>query len=203
MIENQYEKDLIINHRELKYKGIFQPDQLYATINKALEEKGYTKREKRSEELVTPQGKRIYVELRPYKEKTKYFVLMIKIMVHLDNVTETTFNDKNGYKMHMNQGDVTVYFDAWTMTDYEQRWGMKPVWFFLKGFINKYIWPLPMEAGFVGELGGDTAYIYAQIKKHLNSHTARPIERRKEVDIIEQVKKEILEAKEEEPKQNL
>jgi hypothetical protein len=197
MIENQYEKDLIINHRELKYKGIFKPDQLYAVINNAIQEKGYTKREKKSEELVTPQGRKVYVELRPYKELTRYFVLMIKIMIHLDNITDTTYTNKEGHVMNMKQGDVTVYFDAWTMTDYEQRWGMKPFWFFVKGFINKFIWPLPMEAGFIGELGSDTAYIFAEIKKHLNSHTERIVERVKEVDIIEQMKKEILEKKEE------
>ncbi len=194
MFEQEYERNLIINNRELVYKGIFRHEELFAVINTALEEKGYHKQEKKSEELVTPEGKKVYVELRPYKEKTNYYVLMIKIKVLLDNVTEIV-ETVAGEKRKFQKGDVTIIFDSWTMTDYEHRWGMRPLVFFIKGFINKYIWPLPLESGFVGELVSDTAYIYARIKKLLTSYNpvagALPVEEEVRKQIAREIKDEI------------
>jgi len=43
MIDTHCEKNLIINNRELKYKGIFLADELFSVINHALEERGYEK----------------------------------------------------------------------------------------------------------------------------------------------------------------
>src|SRR3990167_7071136 len=72
------EKNLIINNRELSYSGIFRTDELFTTLNNALDEKKYTKREKKSEELVTPLGRLLQLELRPFKIKTNHITLMIK-----------------------------------------------------------------------------------------------------------------------------
>ena len=81
--EINYEKFLRINNRQLSYKGIFRADDIFSTVNRALEEKDYTKKEKKSEETVTETGKRIYVELRPYRVITNYLTLMIKIKTWL------------------------------------------------------------------------------------------------------------------------
>ena len=184
-----YEKNLIINNRELKHKGIFKVDDLFSTINKAIDSKGYTKREKRSEESVSEEGKNTYVELRPYKEKGNFTVLAIKIKISLDNVTETT-KDVDGMKKFQ-QGDLKIVFDSWVLTDYEDSWGMKPLVYFLKGVINKYIYTWPLEAGYPGELAGDTAYIYAQVKKLLNSYGKSEAKVTKEEEIMAEVAKDI------------
>ena len=59
-MEHHYEKELVINNREFKYRGIFKLDEVFSTINKILDEKGYEKREKLNQELVTESGKKIY-----------------------------------------------------------------------------------------------------------------------------------------------
>jgi hypothetical protein len=155
------EKNLVVNNKEIIYKGPFKADELFSTINKALESKGYIKNEKKSEDLVTPEGRALILELRPYKEVTNYITLMLKIRVTLDNVTE---------EEGIQNGDVNVIFDAWSITDYEHRWGMKPWVYFLKGIINKFIYQFPLETGFVSEVMSDTAYVYAQVKKLLKSY---------------------------------
>src|SRR3989344_6373451 len=88
-MDTYYEKNLIINNRELVYKGIFRVDELFQTLQRALQERGYTPREKKNEELVTETGRKTFVELRPFKEKTNYATLMIALRITLDNVTET------------------------------------------------------------------------------------------------------------------
>lgn len=187
------EKNLVINNRELRYKGIFHVNELFSSINKSLEHRGYAKNEKKTEELVTEDGRRTYVELRPAKVKTAYVKLMIKMRIELDKVTEVTEEDQ-GRKKRWEKGDITIHFDSWVMTDYESRWGMRPWFFFMKGLVNKYIYTTPLEAGFPGELVSDTAYIYAQIRKLLRSYGPDEGEEVKESEIQEQVAKDIAEA---------
>ncbi|MBU0470770.1 MAG: hypothetical protein KKA62_04090 [Nanoarchaeota archaeon] len=188
MLDTHLEKNLIVNSKELEYKGFFRSEEIFRIINKALEEKGYVKREKKSEELVTPAGKMLQLELRPYKIKSNYITLMIKIRVTLDNVTET-LKEVEGKKQKYESGDVLIIFDAWSLTDYQSRWGMKPIVYFLKGVFNKFVYGLKFEKSTISELGGDTAYIYAQLKKLFKSYQ----DKKEETVSEEEVKSKVIE----------
>ena len=119
-METYHEKYLVINGRELKYKGLFKVDELFAVINKSLERKNYEKREKKTEELVTEAGRKTHVELRPFKVKSNFVTLMIKMKITLDNVTETVM-EKDGIKNKFQLGDVIIVFDSWVLTEYQNR----------------------------------------------------------------------------------
>ncbi|MBI2666951.1 hypothetical protein HYX13_05035 [Candidatus Woesearchaeota archaeon] len=200
MVDTYFEKNLVINNREVKYKGKFKVEELFRTINKTLTEKGYTKREKKTEETVTDEGRTTLIELRPFKEKTEYVTLMIKIRIHLEGITEKT-EDLEGVRHKFQQGKILLTFDAWSLTDYQQRWGMKPWVFFFKGVINKYLYTFPMEAGFTGELVGDTGYIVGEIKKLLNSYEEKEGKGEKEVKKIKE--EEVRKSAEEEMKKEM
>ena len=193
MLDTHCQKNLIINGRELKYKGIFRANELFSAVNKALEERGYHKREKKTEELVTTAGRKTVVELRPYKEKTNYLTLMIKIRMTLDNVRETV-EEIEGQRKKFEQGDINIIFYAWSLMDEEERWRMKPWVYFLKGFINKFIYTFPLEAGAIGELVGDTAYIYRRVNKLLQSYRGEigkvPVEEEVRKRVEEEMRKE-------------
>ncbi len=184
------EKNLVVNNKEFRYSGIFLADEIFSQVNAALEEKGYTKQEKRAEEKVTPTGRKLYLELRPYKIVTNYINLMIKIRITLDNVTEHT-EKKNGVPRKFDKGDVHVAFDAWSITNYEGRWGMKPLVYFLKGVFNKYIYTFPVESGATSELVEDTVHIYAQVKHLLQSYAGERPPLKTEEEVLEEMKKEI------------
>jgi hypothetical protein len=190
MLNTHTEKDLVINNRELLYKGIFRVEELFSLINRVLEVQGYTKREKKSEETVTPDGRQAYIELRPYKVKTEYVTLMIKLKIILDNVTET-FEEVDNLKQKFQQGDVTIIFDSWSLTDYQGRWNMKPWVYFMKGMVNKLIYQFPKESGFRGELMQDTAYLYARIKRLLDSYSPKQKQQVSEEEIRMQVQQDI------------
>ena len=185
-----YERDLVVNNRELKYKGIFLFDELVATIDSSLENRGYEKQEKRTEETVTESGRKTYLELRPFKVKSNYARYMIKMKINLDNVTES-LEEVQGLKKKFQKGEINIIFDSWLLTDYYQRWNMKPWVYFWKGLINKYVYKFPFEASFKGELAGDTVYIYTQIKKLLNSYKFETGKIIKEENIKREVAKEI------------
>ena len=199
-METYHEKYLVINGRELKYKGIFKVDELFAVINKSLERKGYEKREKKTEELVTEAGRRTYVELRPFKVKSSFVLLMIKMKITLDNVTETVM-EKEGIKNKFQLGDVTIVFDSWVLTEYQNRWNMKPLIYFIKGVFNKYVWTMPLEGSVRREVAIDTAYVYAQIKHLLVFYKGGSKEREREEDIVKEVEKEIVREIEEKGKE--
>ena len=78
---------------------------------------------------------------------------------------------------------------------------MQPWVYFVKGLINKYFYTFPLESGFRGDLGGDTTYIYAKIKKLLDSYKFESGKVVKEKDVIEQIAEEFgVRESEEQPK---
>ena len=199
--EHYLEKQLFINNRIIKYKGIFRADELFSTINRTIEERGYQKREKKSEETVTENGKNIYVELRPFKVMSNYVRLMIKIKITMDNVTETAVVLRGEKRLFQN-GEIQVAFDAWSLTDYANRWGMKPWVFFLKGIIHKYFKKFPLEGGFSGILVTDTAHLYARVKALLNSYKEETGKISTEEDIRKQVEMQMMSELDDHNKEN-
>tara|TARA_Y100000310_G_scaffold337367_1_gene424261 strand:- start:284 stop:874 length:591 start_codon:yes stop_codon:yes gene_type:complete len=185
-----YEKDLVINGRIISYKGIFRYDEVFRIINKTLEKKGYQKREKKSEELVKEEGKKTFVELRPYKHISNYVTLLIKIKIDMDNITEMSKKFETGMKKFQ-QGDLTFTFDAWLLSDYRNRWGMKPWAFFIKGVIRKLLYRWPLEDSYRDELVGDTAYLNSEIKKLLKSYQPSSGGIVKDSEVREKVAEEI------------
>ena len=168
-MEPYFEKNLIVNNRTLTYKGFFRVEELFHVINESLEHRHYEKREKKTEELVTDTGRRTHIELRPYKDIVHYGRVQIVMRITLDNMTETV-EESGGMKHTFNNGDATIVFDGWVLTEYEHRWTMKPAIYFLKGMINKYVYTFPLEASFPGTVAGDVGYVYGQIKKLLDSY---------------------------------
>lgn len=184
------EKDLIINNRQIKYQGLFKYSELFNVINDALIDKGYTRNEKKFEETINEQGKMLYLELRPTKIKTKYMTLKIKIKVNLLNITEKVQNINNHKDLYQN-GSILIAFDSWLITDMEQRWEMKPFYYFMKGLISKWFYPIDTISNFRNEILGDTAHIYGSIKGLLAKYRKKDSTYVKEEEVIEQVRKEI------------
>ncbi len=185
------EKNLIINHRKVSHHGLFRADELFAILNHALEERGYTKREKKSEELITPNGRLFQLELRPFKVVSHFATLMIKIHCTFDEVTETT-KEVSGVKQKFEQGEVDILFDAWLLTDYENRRGVTPFKFFMKGVINKYIYNFSVDDQFQQQLAADTAFIYARVNEYLHTFQGKKIPPPREEEVRKKVEQEFL-----------
>jgi hypothetical protein len=161
------EKNLVINSRTIDYKGIFRMREIFKNINDSIETLGYTKREKKTEEKVTPEGKYFHVEIRPFKVKTSYDTVMIKIKIIAEDIIEVN-KQIDGINTKFEQGNLRIIFDAWSLTDWESRWGMKPFVFFFKTLIHKWFYRIEAEEGFIGELKSDTGKIHDNVKALLN-----------------------------------
>lgn len=182
------ETDLVVDAKELRYKGIFRVDELFKVINKSVEIKGYSKNEKRSEEVVTEAGRRIFLELRPKKEVGPGAFLLIKIRITLDSLTEK-IELVSGQKRNVHHGDVLIVFDGWLETKYEDRYHQAPIRFFIKGLINKYIYPILPEGKYKGEVISDINFIESELLKSLKVFRKGDEESKQTYEYI--VKKEI------------
>ena|SRR3989344_626142 len=160
------ETDLAVDAKELRYKGIFKIDELFKIINKSAEARGYSRNEKRSEEVVTEAGRRVFLELRLKKEVGPGAFLSIKMRITLDSLTEK-IELISGQKRNVNQGDVLIIFDGWLETKYEDRYHRAPIRFFLKGLINKYVYPILPEGKYKSEVTSDIRFIESEILKSL------------------------------------
>lgn len=190
MLETQYEKFLVINNRVISHDGTFVIDEVFQLINKVLQERHYARREKRSEDSITEEGHSVFVELRPWKEKTHYVTLKMTLKIHFTGVRNVV-REIQGMKKAFQEGEASVIMDAWYMTEWEYRWGMKPLMFFLKGVINKLVYVFPQEAGYKDELVEDAAYLTARLKQLFRSYREPEVALPPEEDVRKAVEEEI------------
>ena len=78
-----------------------------------------------------------------------------------------TENEKDGKKVKLNKGDIQMIFDAFLETDYENRWETKPMYYFLRTLVDKYIFRV-YTGKFVGNLAADVKDLHTRIKSFLN-----------------------------------
>lgn len=186
------ERELVINNRQIRYSGIFLVYEFFDAINDSLKERGYTLREKKSEETVTESGKNYYLELRPYKSISSYADLLIKIKINLKNVTDSIQEHEESKRVYQ-KGDIHIAIDSWAITDYEHRWMMKPFTWFMKAFVNKYIYRFSFEAAFPGILAGDTAHLCGSIRGLLATYRRKDKTYMFEKDVREKAKEAMAE----------
>lgn len=184
------EKNLVVNNKKITYHGIFKTSELLSALHHALQEKGYGESEKKSEELVTAEGRLLQLELRPSKIVSPYMQLMVKIRITLDNITET-MKEVSGVKQKYQRGDVLIAFDAWSITSHEGRWGLRPFRYFIKSVIHKYVYKFNIEEDLIRNVVSDTAYVYGQVKNLLQSYEGKKVPPLKEEEIMKQVEEEV------------
>lgn len=160
------EKNLVIDGLELKYKGLFNVKELFDEIDKIIKERGYSRFEKKREERIKPTGKEFSIELRPVKQKTQFYELMVKIRINIANLqdVEVVVDDT---KRQMQQGEVDIIFDAWALTDFRGRWEQTPWFYILRALFEKAFFKVRTDK-YIGELIEDVHYFYNNVRSHLH-----------------------------------
>ena len=162
------EKRLVIDELELNYSGLFDINELLNAIDQIAADKGYSKQEKRRTETVTQTGKEFYMELRPVKRKTAYYVLMLKLRISIHNMKEVEVR-RDDKKVILNEGEIKILFDAWTTTDFEFRWESNPIYYFLRNMFERAFWKVHTDR-YLDELVEDCHFLHRNIKAYLNAH---------------------------------
>jgi hypothetical protein len=67
----------------------------------------------------------------------------------------------------MNKGKAEFYFDAYVVTDYENKWETRPMFFFIKNIFDKFIYRL-YTSSYDGEAIRDCTEVENEIRSFLN-----------------------------------
>jgi hypothetical protein len=160
------ERRIIIDNLLLQYEGLFELRELYMMIDKWLRQKGYDKFEKRNHEHVLKDGKYIEVELEPWKKITDYAKIVINMYMHCYNIKDVVVK-KDNQDVRMNQGKVKIRFIGYLVTDYESKWEGKPVFYFLRAVMDKWVYRVSADK-FEGAVSEDVKHLYQNVKAFLN-----------------------------------
>jgi hypothetical protein len=160
------EKNLIIDGKEMHFKGIFDLNDFLKHVDKFCVDRVYSKGEKRRAEKITSTGKEFSIELRPAKVKTAIVKLLVTIKMNIANMKEVEVV-KNNIKKRMQEGNISMIFDAWIISDYEFRYEQKPTYYFFRKLFERLVY-LFKESQFDGEVRSDCNYIYDNMKSQLN-----------------------------------
>ena len=155
-----------VNSKTVEYEGLFNVRELYKILDDWQKKNNYDKNEMESVEYVKPEGKHIEIHAEPYRKESDYVKFVMAIDIVMTNVKDVVV-EIDGEKNNMNEGKVTIDFEAWLETDYEEHWQMKPGTYFLRILVDKYIYKL-YTSRFSKRLAEELDEISNQVKSFLN-----------------------------------
>jgi len=160
------EKKFVFQDKFLSFEGLFNLKDMFRTIAKWFNERGYDMFENKNFEEVYEDGKKIIFELIPYKKVSDYYKLEIRIFAVFQNLKEVEVEIK-GVKHRLLKGRADFTFDAILVTDYEDRWEGRPANYFYRAIIDKFIYKSYTDR-YEAELLKDAREIQEEIKAYLN-----------------------------------
>jgi hypothetical protein len=160
------EKKFVYQDKFLSFEGLFNLKDMFRTIVKWFNERGYDMFENKNFEEVYEDGKKIIFELIPYKKVSDYYKLEIRIFAVFQNLKEVEVEIK-GVKHKLLKGRADFTFDAILVTDYEDRWEGRPAYYFYRAIIDKFIYKSYTDR-YEAELLKDAREIQEEIKAYLN-----------------------------------
>jgi len=131
------EKDTVFSGK-IAQKGIFHFKDFYAFAYDWLIGEGYKVTEKKYEEEITGDSKKIEIKWEAKKKISDYFRFLIKAHWRFVNLKEVEIV-KEGKKEKTNSGTAEIKLQGILVKDYEHRWEDQPFWKFLRGIYDRYI----------------------------------------------------------------
>ncbi len=156
----------LIDGKSISYEGVFNLRELYRTIDKWFKDHGYEKQEIKNWEDISESEKQIVLEIIPYKKVSDYARIDIRIFMIFSKMTEIEV-EKDAIKVKLNKGRAEFYFDAYVVTDYENKWETRPIFYFVKNIFDKFIYKV-YTSGYDTEAIRDATDVENEIRSYLN-----------------------------------
>ncbi|MFH1848949.1 MAG: hypothetical protein ABH879_02065 [archaeon] len=160
------ERRIVVDEMQLEFRGLFDVGEFYRLIDSWLKEKAYVKHERRNYEHAYVEGKQIEVWKQPYKKVTDYAKYVIDIKILIEDLKDVV-TEKDGKKVRLNQGNVSITFSGYLETDYEHRWEKKPLFYFMRAIFDNYVFKVHTEK-FEKGLVEDVNQLHTIVKAFLN-----------------------------------
>lgn len=160
------ERETLVEGKKITYEGLFNAKELFRITKSFFTERNYDWDETKNFETVKPDGRHIEIVIEPYKKETDYFNNVIVVRLIISNLTDVEI-EQDKVKKKMQSGKVQIILDAILETDHETRWESKPIFFFLRTLVNKYVME-PYTKQYRGSCAADLNAYVAHIKGYLN-----------------------------------
>ncbi|HEY9701205.1 MAG TPA: hypothetical protein V6C58_02090, partial [Allocoleopsis sp.] len=129
----------LVDGKSLSYEGVFDIRDLYKIIDSWFRDRGYDKQEIKNWEDVSESEKQVVLEIVPYKKVSDYARIDIRIFMIFSRLSEIDI-ERDGIRHKLNKGRAEFYFDAYLVTDYENKWETRPIYFFIKNVLDKFVY---------------------------------------------------------------
>lgn len=160
------EKDTLIQNK-IKYNGIFSFSDFYNFSYKWLtEEIGLTIFEKKYDEKLEGDSKKIQIEWAGSKKMTDYFKFEIKVKFKITGLKKVEIT-QNGKKIETNKGSVELKVDGTIVKDYDGKFETTAFLKFLRSIYEKWVIPSRINE-FKNKIIGDTDEFLSQAKAYLD-----------------------------------
>ncbi len=138
------EKKFVVDGMQLSYEGPFDIIEFYKKVEEWISAKGKEKEIKKKVEHVEPRGKNIEWFLEIWEDVTDYARTIVRMRALFKDVTEVKIK-KDQKRRKLNKGNVLITFDGILETDIEGRWQQKPLFYFARALVDKFIYKFHMN----------------------------------------------------------
>ena len=134
-----YVKKIILDDVRLGYSGAFSIKEFFEAVEDWKEKNGFDKEIKRHLEHAEPDGRKIewFVEL--WKDERDFARIVIRFKALFDKLTEVEIK-KDNRRVKLSKGEVLTLIDGILVQDVYGRWQQKPMFYFLRTIVDKYIY---------------------------------------------------------------
>lgn len=134
------ERTVVTKDERVGHEGIFDLKEVMRVLKKSCEEKELDLTEKKHIETSTEKGKTVKIEFGIGKALTDYAKEELTCSLSASNLKNKII-EIQGKKRTMQTGTIEAKFDAVLRTDYENRWEMKPSFYFLRSLFEQFVYP--------------------------------------------------------------
>ena len=156
----------LIDGKKVVYEGLFNMKDLYRTIDKWFFEHGYDKQELKNFEDISENERQVILEILPYKKISDYARIEVRIFLIVSHLTDVEI-ERTGVKIKTNKGRTDFSFDCYLVTDYENKWETRPIYYFMRTIFDKFVFKV-YTSKFEKEAVKDTLEVEDEIKAFLN-----------------------------------
>ncbi len=160
------EYKLLIDGLTVSYEGLFEIKELYKLLEDWFKENKYEKKETLNQEIVKEDKKQLFLVLEPFKSVSDYHEYRLQVRIAAGDLREVEV-EKDGVKMRMQKGNVSVVINAFLVSDKEMRWAHRPLFFFMRVLIDKFIYKMYVDR-FEAGLRNEITNLHTTIKSFLN-----------------------------------
>ena len=162
------EKKQVVDNETIVYDGLFEGIELHKVIDKFFQDKGYDKAELTHDEHVSENGKDVAVVVEGAAKANDYTKKVINLKIFIKGMKDVVL-EKNKQRMKLQQGKVSVVFNAFMVSDVEGKWEAKPMFVFMRALVDRYIYRYYINK-IEQDVKDEALHLKALVKSFLNLH---------------------------------